>query len=521
MLSKRFGSDFLHKLILTGYFGLAVGLPLSKIILSLSTIWLILVLLIEADFKNYFQKVKENRIISLLFVFLGLQLLSFFWSSDLQYALKDLNAKLPLFAIPFVFAVHPIENRKELQLLLGSFVAIVLITSLINVGAYLNVFGNSVYSDIRDMSLFLSHIRFALMVTFSAAIAWDWFRNRRFKWRWLGLVICLWFVFYTYYAQVLSGVLSIAGVFTVWLTLEVIRKKNRIITGLAIAFGIISLSGIGYGLYHFFQPPTLKISLENLPEKTKEGNRYYYDKENLKLENGYPVYYFICYPEIKREWEQRSEIPFEGLDMKQQQIEGTLIRYMTSKGMYKDAEGVRALSEEDIRNIEKGIPTILAVKSGLRTRLANLKDEFYYNSDNPNGQSVLQRFIYWRTGWKIFTENWLTGIGAGDVNDAFQTQYKLDDSPLTDQHRLRGHNQFLTFAISYGVIGLSLFVSILVCYWLRVSRNRNWLGLIFMTISILSFLVEDTLETQMGITFFALFFGMYATLRYPLLDNRS
>jgi hypothetical protein len=35
-------------------------------------------------------------------------------------------------------------------------------------------------------------------------------------------------------------------------------------------------------------------------------------------------------------------------------------------------------------------------------------------------------------------------------------------------------------------------------------------GVIFMLVAIVTFLIEDTLETQMGVTFFALFYAVFS-----------
>lgn len=507
MLSKFLGKETYHKLLFTGYLGLSIGLPLSKIVLSLSTMWILLVLLLEGDFKTYGRNIRSSRIILLLLALLALDLLSFLWSADLSYALKDLNAKLPLFLIPVAFVANPFLDGKKRTVLLGAFAAAVLFTSVFNYGSYRHWWGNRVYDDIRGMSLFLSHIRYSLMVTMSAAICLAWSLKKTMRY-WAGFLLFLWFGYYTYYAQILSGVMTFAGVLAVLLVLEVIRRKNRTFTIISISFGVLLTAAITYGLVIFFKPQELKVSLKNLPWTTKEGNRYYYIWENLELENGYPLYYFLCQEEMRREWNKRSELAYDSLDLKGQYVEATIIRYVTSKGLHKDAEGIRALTDADVRNIEKGIPTIVGLNGGFLERLEGLKTELFHVKD-PNGQSVSQRFIYWQTGLKIIRRHWLAGVGAGDIDRAFQQQYKLDESPLKAENRLRSHNQYISFTISLGIAGLALFLWIIGRFWAVAYRRQNRLALLFMTISILSFLVEDTLETQMGVTFFAFFFGLF------------
>lgn len=510
MLSKLLGKDIYEKLLFTGYMGLAVGLPLSKIVLSLSTIWIVLLVLLEGDFKSYGRNIRSSRIMLLLLAFLAWHLLSFLWSSDMDYALKDLNAKLPLYLIPLAFAARPLASASRKTWLLAGFLVSVLFTSVFNFGSYQHWWGHRVYDDIRGMSLFLSHIRYSLMITMAAAISILWTGSRNIPYRWAGALLLAWFGFYTYYAQVLSGVMTFAGILVVLLVLEVIRRKNKAFTIAAISFGALLVAGITYGLVLFFRPQQPKVSLENLPWTTKEGNRYFYHWDNQQLENGYPLYYFLCQEEMRREWNQRSEMSYDSLDRKGQLMEGTIIRYVTSKGLRKDAEGINALSEADVRNIENGIPTIVGLRGGFFERLEGLKTELL-NMKDPNGQSVSQRFVYWKTGLKIISRHWLAGVGSGDIDQAFQQQYQADRSPLKPEYRLRSHNQYLTYLASLGIAGLLLFLWIIAGSWRMAYRRRDRLALMFLTISSLSFLVEDTLETQMGVTFFAFFFAVFTS----------
>lgn len=514
MLSKLFGKQICQRLLFIGYLGLATGLPLSKVVLSLSTMWILLVVLLEGDFKTYFNNIRKSRAMLLLLLFLLLHLASFLWSSDMQYALHDLNGKLPLYAIPLVFVAMPLENRKARTAILLAFLAAMLFTSFYNFGSYQHWWGSHVYDDIRGMSLFLSHIRYSLMVTMSAAIAIVWMTTKAFPYRWAGLLLFAWFGFYTFYAQILSGVMTFVGILIAWLVMEVIRRKNKWFTTVVLTFGLVLSGTVAYGLYLFFQPQQLKISLDNLPYKTKSGNLYFYHWDNQTLENGYPMYYFLCQEEMRQEWNKRSALSYDSLDRKGQLLEGTIIRYVTSKGLRKDAEGIQALSKQDVKNIENGIATIVGLKGGLSGRLSELRTELFENKD-PNGQSVSQRFVYWKTGWELIRKHWLTGVGAGDIDVAYQQQYELDASPLKQEYRLRSHNQFMSYAISLGIFGLVIFTWILVRFWALMYRRKNLLALLFMTISILSFLVEDTLETQMGVTFFAFFYGFFLSEKKP------
>tara|TARA_B100000809_G_C15098386_1_gene515903 strand:- start:1481 stop:1966 length:486 start_codon:yes stop_codon:yes gene_type:complete len=124
---------------------------------------------------------------------------------------------------------------------------------------------------------------------------------------------------------------------------------------------------------------------------------------------------------------------------------------------------------------------------------------------NINGHSVLMRFEYLKIAISIIKKNKLFGVGTGDVQDEFNTQYTLDNTKLTEKYRLRTHNQFLAFGVSFGALGFCWFICCLF-YPLSVNANyKNYLYLSFLSILLLSMLTEDTLEVQAGINFFAFF----------------
>jgi hypothetical protein len=119
------------------------------------------------------------------------------------------------------------------------------------------------------------------------------------------------------------------------------------------------------------------------------------------------------------------------------------------------------------------------------------------------------RLEFQRMGLHIAKEHWLVGVGTGDTQIAFDEAYDRMHSLLAERWRLRAHNEFITLFISFGVFGLlwSLF-----SWWWPAYRNRAWTHPLFIAwgiIFLLSCLSEDTIETQMGATFFALYYALF------------
>ena len=103
----------------------------------------------------------------------------------------------------------------------------------------------------------------------------------------------------------------------------------------------------------------------------------------------------------------------------------------------------------------------------------------------------------------------IIGVGTGDVQIAFEESYKQSNSGLNETFRLRAHNQYLTFGVTFGIIGLAIILIIIIYPIILSARIKDYYYLIFISIALLSMINEDTLETQMGTGVFALFFSLY------------
>jgi len=202
-----------------------------------------------------------------------------------------------------------------------------------------------------------------------------------------------------------------------------------------------------------------------------------------------------------------SNINYDSTDLKGQPIYGTLFRYMTSKGLRKDSVDFSKLTPKDLRNIELG-KTNYINRNGLIGKLKSVYENYllYQQTKNPNGQSILQRLEHFKTALHILKKDWLFGVGIGDVNVRFQEQYKLDQTKLTTEHRLRAHNQFLTNWISYGILGLILTVFVL--FYPIFTQKLTFFTLIVSISLIFAFFTQDFIETQAGVTIFGLFYGV-------------
>ncbi|MGV3631112.1 MAG: O-antigen ligase family protein [Bacteroidota bacterium] len=506
MLSGLLGQKRVYFLLLLCYAALAFGLPFNKVVLSLATMLSALIVLLDFDRKAYAARIRENAPIKLLLLFLAFHLLSALWTTNFTYFLFDLNAKLPFYVIPLVLVLKPVVNKRDYLLIFGVFLASVAFFSAWNFISYF-VWRKSEFSDMRDMSRFISHIRFGLMIVFGIVLCVFWLIRQELRHKWIALLLICWFLTYTYFSEVFSSYAILLGILIIALLFAIQRGRYRKLMNLAF-LGLMGFV-VAFVVFTFisFRQQHIKPKAEDLPEKTAEGYYYLHDLSSNSFINGHHVYSYICDPELTREWEKVSRFRLRDTNRFGYEHYYILIQYMTSKGLKKDAQGFSRLTENDIRRIEQGHHVSFEAEVGFMNRFHTLIDEF--TDDDPNGKTVLQRVEFLKTGMHIFQKNWLFGVGSGDLADAFAAEYKNSKTRLKEENQLRTHNQVLTYFISFGIIGGIIFLLLILVSFVYFYRHRLPLAFLFLAIIVLSFLSEDTLETQMGATFFALFFGLF------------
>lgn len=500
-------------------FGVAVGLPLNKIVLSLSGLLMALNWIVEGQFNIKFKRLKEQKtglLLAILFCFLAATLV---YSEDIHYGVKDLRIKLPLLLFPVVILSSEKLSISMYRRVVAAFVLSVTSVTIMNY-AYFHLSGNS-FSDARQMSLFDSHIRLSLMVTIVAFIAAKTFLIVEGRIKIILLILVVWMMYYTHKSEVLTGYFSfmIAGLTVfVWFVFSYIQK-NRFL----IFLGILSIStAFLYLLYLNVYPiPKEHLDRENLPEFTEFGGRYQHNLNSVILENGYYIHYFVCPEELDSAWMSKTGSSL--LSNENENLYPALLRYMTSLGLRKDALGFASMSEEDIQNVLDGHPSILYAQGGFRSRLARITMEIqkHLEGADPNGSTIQQRIEYWRIGGALIKENPILGVGIGDIQLTFDEKYVANNSRLSQENRLHTHQQFLTIWIGAGIIGFLIFVFYIVLVLKKAIKLNSFPLLVVWSIISFSYFFEDTLETQVGATLaaFLVTFILHQEQKEPLFQR--
>ena len=519
---------YINQAYLLGLLMVVVGLTLSPFLMGMSQFWLILVWIADGivtkDFKAKLHRFWHNKAAVLLAAFYLMHVVGLLWTSDFQYALKDLRVKLPVLVLPFVLSGMEPLDRKRFDFVMLVYVLSVFVATQFSFVSYLR----HDYEDIREISRFISHIRFCLNIVFSmAVIGYYLYRMRASKSNgvpnfglkvvlnhFLMWFMLLWFACMVFILESLSGYVVLAAVAIVSAVYAFLQwKKSR---GWHIAVGLAALTILVVGIVivvHFVKPMLRvePVDFAILEKKTAQGNDYWHDTVFNPVEDGKYVGLYYCKKEMQEAWPKRSSMPLDGTTTNGENLEATLARYLTSKNLRKDAQGVMALTDEDVHNVEQGVANYNNWQHpGLHARLSSTLFEYnlYRRYNNPNGGSLSQRIEFTRASFHIIRQHPWFGVGTGDVPQAFAQTYEEILSPLNEEYRFRAHNQYLAVAVAFGLVGLAFFLFVLFYPWLASKRNHSYLYMVFLCIMLLSMFPEDTLETQAGATLFAFFVAL-------------
>ncbi len=441
-----------------------------------------------------------------------LHVLGLIYTTDFGYALKDLRTKLPILILPLFLATGPRLSTDTFYRILVLFTAAVVAGSIYRLILYIN----TPVADSRDVEVHTSHIRYSLNAVFAIFILLFFaFKHDKLTaaLRVTAIIAATWLAVFMVYMNYTTGVFLMAIIGLIMLIFYTLRIKKASWKMAALSAIVIALLlpllyvfSVSYRYLH-----TPEVDFATLDKYTPAGNSYYHDTLNFKSKNGQWIGLYICDKELRQAWAQRSKLPIDGLDKNKQVIRATLITYLASKELRKDAGGVNRLSEEDIRNIENGInrfdyKKLPGIQSQVEDFIAGY--QHYVRNHDPNAGSMIQRFEYWRTSLLLIRQHPVFGVGTGDPPQAFEEQYNKMNSNLAPQFRLRSHNQYLSITVALGIFGLLWFLAVMVYPGIKTGNFNNYFYVIFWLIMMISMFTEDTIENQEGVTFYALFTAM-------------
>ena len=470
---------------------------ISRVIVSFKGIWY--------NIKTRFNDFIHNKVAVVMVSMYLLHFIGLIYTSDFQYAFKDLRIKLPILAFPLILSSMKPLNKKQFDTVIWFFISSVFFVTVL--GAI--KFFRRDFVDVRELSVFVSHIRVSLCMVFSIFILGYYFIKRNYNTIVKAIIIFLiiWFLWQITIWESFISVLIIAALCIVLALFFIFKSKNiavKISTILLIIAASAVMFVVPYKIICDYNNPE-KVITEQLDKHTRLGNPYVFDTISFGIEDGRYVGLYLSKTEMLDAWNKRSD-----MKIRNEYDDGyhCLVRYLTSKDLRKDADGVNQLLDSDIANIENGIANYNYIENpGVKTRIMKIMIAYrnYKRNGDANGSSVFQRIEFIKASFGIIKDNILLGVGTGDIANAFADYYEDTNSKLRPEYRFRSHNQYLAITVAFGVLGLFWILFSLLYPYFADKKNRNYIYFVFLFIMMLSMLTEDTIETQIGVTLFAFF----------------
>src|ERR1039458_6271857 len=149
---------------LFGIFLLAVSLPFSNLLMSISEIILLFSWLLGGDLIHKIKLFTRNKTALIIGSVFVLHLIGLTYTSDFAYGLEDVRKKIPLLLLPLIFSSSTQLKKEMFEKVLTLFIISVITASIICFFALLGFTHKQILQP-SDASIFISHIRFGLLIS--------------------------------------------------------------------------------------------------------------------------------------------------------------------------------------------------------------------------------------------------------------------------------------------------------------------------------------------------------------------
>jgi len=122
-----------------------------------------------------------------------------------------------------------------------------------------------------------------------------------------------------------------------------------------------------------------------------------------------------------------------------------------------------------------------------------------------NAKSTSDRIDIWKVSLGVIKDNFLIGVGTGDVKDVLVQEYRDKQVEQALELKLNAHNQYLQTFMTLGLAGIAVLLLMLFLPMTAAFRQRYYIYFIFLLFFALNIAVESMFETQAGVVWYAFF----------------
>ena len=488
-----------------------ISLPTSIALISITAVALLVVWILTGDYKIKWNRLIHNKNALLLMSIPLVYLIGLCFTHNFALGLQEFNKSLYWFIFAFVLGSSSPVSYKNTYRLLGIYI----VTVSVAAGAALlrlSFIDTIHFFDFRKVT-WIDHIPFSYQIAFVIWLIFYFIYTGKFsgiqKSLLFLLIVFLIFALFSlksFSAYLYFGVMSCTAL--LWLVYVSNKRVSRFIFGGALLF--VTIFPIAY-IYHCVQKfyDVVEYNVDEIEKYTAQGHAYHHDFDNKVKENGNYIGLFICDEELIPLWNAHSQKKYDSTTSTDYSLSTVIIRYMTSKGLTKDAEGFAQLTQEDIENIENEIPNYIYADNKLSVypRLYETiwEIDLYRTNRNPNEKTLAQRIEQTLVAGNIIKKHRWFGIGLGNTPLAYEKAIVASGSKLAAQGTGSSHNQYLNYLIRFGILGTLYILGILTWVFFKGRKNNPFLITIFFVSMLAANLGEANWETFIGLNYFAFF----------------
>ena len=174
---------------------------------------------------------------------------------------------------------------------------------------------------------------------------------------------------------------------------------------------------------------------------------------------------------------------------------------------YRQRKSIEVKSRFVLIAIVALISSIIFIPT-LKNRVVNTWEDLsaVVNGDDLNNKSFGQRWEAWNAASATWAENFLTGVGSSNLNEAMRQGYIQNKTDLKTTNQISPHNQYLQWAIEFGLLGLISWLLSVIWILKKSSTNKSWAGLLIM--GLVACVFESLFERQAGMIALILLAGI-------------
>jgi hypothetical protein len=495
-----------------------IALPTSIALISISSVAMLVVWVLTGDYKTKWNRLIHNKSALLLMSIPLLYLIGLCFTHHFYIGIQEFNKSIYWFVFAFILGSSPPISKKVTGWLLGIYILAVSVAAGVALGKLFFIDAINFF-DFRKVT-WVDHIPFSYQIAFAVWLIFSFFYQEKFSalakillaFLILFLIVSL-FSLKSFTGYLYFGVMS----FTAFILL-IIKTKNKILKysffGLAIFILLFPIFYLKSCVKKFYT--TTEYTVDEIATHTSKGNLYHHNFADKMKENGNYVGLFFCGEELIPLWNEHSKKPYNSITSDGYPLKSVIIRYMTSKGLPKDAEGFSQLTQKDIENIENEIPNYIFAENNLsvypRIYAIIWEMDQYRMGRNPNQKTLAQRIDLAILALHIVEKHFWVGVGLGNSADAYQEVIVQSDAKLLFPKTGSSHNQYLNYMIRFGILGALYILGVLTYVFIKGRKNNPFLITIFFVGMLAANFGDANWETFVGLNYFAFFFCFFMWL---------